>query len=284
VQQLVGDIPAFRTPSGWDPTTPVNIIIATDRSVTLGVGYHSWVVVTEDEDILLQGSVPDDGDLFLMQLYRSELGGVTSGLAVLGTLSRSGLINIDSAMFLCDNASAVLSTNRSLTDSIFHHIEGDHDLVSTIKDLQENWCRGLDITYDWVKGDADDLNRELNRAERLNVIADEHCDIVRQQASGPRIARSSAGLWDSETCAIFIRGCKITSHRKERLTQQLLDGDLQAYLEKKEHWSAQHFESIDWTNYSSAFKILSKGRQTAVAKATHNLWHTGTRHQQYFVD
>jgi hypothetical protein len=32
--------------------------------------------------------------------------------------------------------------------------------------------RGLDIIYEWVKGHADDLNRELNRAERLNVIAD----------------------------------------------------------------------------------------------------------------
>jgi hypothetical protein len=97
---------------------------------------------------------------------------VAAGLVVLGTLSRSGLINIASATFLCDNESSVLSTNRPLTDSIFHRIEGDHDLVSTIKDLQENWCRGLEIMYDWVKGHADDLNRELNRAERLNVIAD----------------------------------------------------------------------------------------------------------------
>jgi hypothetical protein len=47
---------------------------------------------------------------------------------------------------------------------------------------------------------------------------------------------------------------------------------------------AKHFESIDWTNYSSTFKRLSKGRQTAVAKATHNIWHTRTRHQQYFQD
>jgi hypothetical protein len=132
-----------------------------------------------------------------MQSYRSELGGVAAGLAVLGTLSRSGLINIASATFLCDNESAVLSTNRLLTDSIFHRIEGDHDFISTIKDLQENWCRGLDITYDWVKGHADDLNRELNRVERLNVIADKQCAIVRQQASGPRSARSSTGLWDS---------------------------------------------------------------------------------------
>jgi hypothetical protein len=159
IQRFVGDIPTLRTPSGWDPTIPLNIIIATDGSVKLGVGYHSWIVATEDEDILLQGGGPDDGNLFLMQSYRSELGGVAAGLAVLRTLSRSGLIKIASTTFLCDNASAILSSNRPLTDSIFHWIEGDHDLVSTFKDLQETWCRGMDIKYEWVKGHADDLNR-----------------------------------------------------------------------------------------------------------------------------
>jgi hypothetical protein len=84
---------------------------------------------------------------------------VEAGLAVLRTLIRSGLINIASTTFLCDNASAIFSANRPLTDSIFHRIEGDHDLVSTIKDLQENWCRGMDVAYKWVKGHADDLNR-----------------------------------------------------------------------------------------------------------------------------
>jgi hypothetical protein len=57
---------------------------------------------------------------------------------------------------------------------------------------------------------------------------------------------------------------------------------LRAYLEKKELWITHQFESIDWTNYRSAFKRISKGRQTAVAKATHNQWHTRTRHQQFF--
>jgi hypothetical protein len=196
--------------------------------VTLGVGYHSWIVATAEEDILLQGDGPDDGDLFLMHSYRSDLGGVAAGLAVLETLSRSGLINIASTTFLCDNASAILSANRPLTDSIFLRIEGYRDLVSTIKDLQENWCCGLDITYEWFKGHADDLNRELTRAERLNVIADEQCDLVWQHASGPRSARSSEVIWDSETCALFIRGSKIMSRMKERLTQQLLDTDLRA--------------------------------------------------------
>jgi hypothetical protein len=71
VQRLVRYIPTLRTPTGWDATTPVNIIIATDGSVTLGVGYHSWFITTEDEYILLQGGGPDYSHLFLMQSYRS---------------------------------------------------------------------------------------------------------------------------------------------------------------------------------------------------------------------
>jgi hypothetical protein len=98
---------------------------------------------------------------------------VAAGLTVIRTLSRSGLINIASTTLLCDNSSAILSANMPLTDIIFHRLEGDHDLISTIKDLQENWCRGMDITYEWVKGHVDDLNLELTQAERRNVIADE---------------------------------------------------------------------------------------------------------------
>jgi hypothetical protein len=64
---------------------------------------------------------------------------------------------------------------------------------------------------------------------------------------------------------------EITSRMKERLTQHLIDRDLRSYLMEKEHWNPHHFESIDWTNYSAVFKRLSKGRQIAVAKATHNL-------------
>jgi hypothetical protein len=55
VQRLVRNIPELRTPTGWDPATPVDIIIATDGSVTFGVGYHSWVI-----------AAADDGNLFLV--------------------------------------------------------------------------------------------------------------------------------------------------------------------------------------------------------------------------
>jgi hypothetical protein len=68
---------------------------------------------------------------------------------------------------------------------------------------------------------------------------------------------------------------------KERLTQKLLDVNLRAYLEKKELWSAQHFESIYWTNCSSVFKRLPKGGKQR-QRRQHNIWYTWTSHQQYF--
>jgi hypothetical protein len=66
----------------------VDLIIATDGSVLSGVGCHSWLIAMETEDILLAGGGPDNGPGRYMTSYRSELGGIIAGLAVLGTLLR----------------------------------------------------------------------------------------------------------------------------------------------------------------------------------------------------
>jgi hypothetical protein len=84
-----------------------------------------------------------------------------------------------------------------------------------------------------VKGHADKLEREPDKYERLNIMADEICDEIRAETTGITGARGSCSMWSSETCALFIRGVKITSHMKERLTRQLIDGDMQTYLMEK---------------------------------------------------
>jgi hypothetical protein len=78
----MGDLPDFQEPAGWDCTEPQYIIIATHGSVLFRVGYHSWLVATTTEDILLAGGGPDDGPQNLMISYRSELGGIAAGLGV----------------------------------------------------------------------------------------------------------------------------------------------------------------------------------------------------------
>jgi hypothetical protein len=70
-------IPELHIPDEMDLTVDQDIIVATDGSVVFGVGYHSWVVATDTEQVLLMGGGPDDGYQFLMTSYRSELGGIS---------------------------------------------------------------------------------------------------------------------------------------------------------------------------------------------------------------
>jgi hypothetical protein len=143
---------------------------------------------------------------------------------------------VKSVKFVCDNEAVIKACKRKRTQTVVHRIEGDHELISTIHYLQEHWCQDMEVHYEWVKLHADDLNRDQAKLERMNILADELCDVIRETARGPFGARPNCGLWPSKRCALFIRGVKVASNWKESLTQQLLDGDLQEYLMQKGKW------------------------------------------------
>jgi hypothetical protein len=201
------------------------------------------------------GGGPDDGGQLLITSYRSEPGGISCGLAVIDTLVRSGKIKVKTVNFVCDNEPAIKACRRKRTQSVFHRIEGDHDLISTIHFLQEHWCPYTDIYYEWVKQrHAYELNRDPTKFERVNIVADELCDVIRETSRGPFASRPNCGLWRSERCALFIRGVKVTSNWKDRLTHQLLDGDLHEYLMQKEQWTTHAFNNICWKRNETASK------------------------------
>jgi hypothetical protein len=196
IQQLTGDIPALPTPPPFDFDEPVDLLIATDGSVLFGVGYRGWVLATKEETILLCGGGPDDGIQSLMTSYRSELGGLVDGIAVLGTLFRSGAMNIRSIRFIYDNESAVTAARRPKSESIFHNTTCDWDLIATIQDLIVRWCKGITLSFHWVKGNADRIDRPLTRDERLNIEADIQADVIRAQTRGTIAARPNCPHWD----------------------------------------------------------------------------------------
>jgi hypothetical protein len=131
IQRLVGNITDIEVPNGMGVTEEQDSIVATnlDGSVVFGVSYHSWVVSTDNKQVLLTGGGPDDGDQYIMTSYRSELGGIVIGLAVSGTLVRSGKIKVKSVKLVCDNEAAIEACKRKRTPSVFHRTEGDHDLI-----------------------------------------------------------------------------------------------------------------------------------------------------------
>jgi hypothetical protein len=120
-----------------------------------------------------------------------------------------------------------------VTQSIFRRLESDYDMISKMKFLQGNWCKDYEITYEWVKGHADRGNEEPNKEERLNIEADALCDIIRNEATGPLAARGNWALRESEVCALFIMGTKITSKMKGQLKSQVHDKSMRKYLTKR---------------------------------------------------
>jgi hypothetical protein len=156
-----------------------------------------------------------------MTSYRSELGGMVAGLAVLGTLFRSGDLNIRSIRFICDNGSAVTAARRPKSESILHNTRCDWDLIATIQDLIVRWCKGISLSFHWVKGHTDRIDRPLTRDERLNIEADMQADIIGAQARGPLAARPNCPHWDIEAASLFKQGSKVTSDMKNPVTNEL---------------------------------------------------------------
>jgi hypothetical protein len=271
VQRLLGHIPPPQLPNTWDAATPVDIIIVTYGSVLFGVGSHIWILALDNEEIITSGGEPDDGVIAYMTLYRSNLGGTIAGLAAIGMLHRSGVVCLRHIKFVCDNSAAIISEKRTGTQIIFHRLESDYDMISTMKFLQENWCKDYEITFEWVKGHADRGNEEPNKEERLNIEVDALCDVIRSEATGPLAARGNCALRESEVCALFIVGRKITSKMKGQLQSQVHDKSMRKYLIQREIWTDRQFEGIDWTSDGTAFRRMGRSRQTVITKACHNL-------------
>jgi hypothetical protein len=282
VRRLVRNIPELDLPADFNCTEPTDQIIATDGSVLFGVRYHSWLIATKTEQVILRGGGPDNGSPTYMTSYRSELGGICAGLAAIGVLARSSRINLRSVRMVCDNEAAIKRCNQKLTASIYQNTEYDWDLLKTYHTLREECCRDIPTKVQWVKGHADREGRDLTRDERLNILADLLSDTTRANARGPYVARHNCPHWPVEKATLFIEGPKVTSGMKQQLASHLSDGKLHNYIIDKEKWSQYTFDSVAWSEYETAFKGLSKNRQVNISKACFNLWHTGRKNMRYY--
>jgi hypothetical protein len=282
VQSLVGNIPPPQLPNAGYATAPVDIILATDVAVMFAVIYHRWILTIDNEEIITSGGRPEDGSSAYMASYISDLGGMVAGLAAIGILHRSGLVCLWHINFMCNNSAAIIAAKRKVTQSIFHRLESDYDMISTMKFLPGNWCKDYDITYEWVNGHTDHGNEEPNKEERLSIEADALCDVIPNEATVPLAARGNYALRESEGCTLFIMGSKTTSKMKGQLQSQVHDKSMRTYLIQREMLTDRQFEGIDWISYGTAFRRVGRSRQTAIAKACHSLCHTSTKHNQYY--
>jgi hypothetical protein len=70
----------------------------------------------------------------------------------------------------------VTAARRPKSESIFHNTRCDWDLIATIQELIVRWCKVIALSYQWVRGQADQIDLPLTRDERLNIEADMQAD------------------------------------------------------------------------------------------------------------
>jgi hypothetical protein len=122
---------------------------------------------------------------------------------------------------------------RPKSESIFHNTRCDWDLIATIQDLIIRWCKGIALSFHWVKGHAYRIYRPLTRDERLNIEADIQADAIRAQARGLLAARPNCPHWDIEAASLLIQGSKVTIDMKNQLTSHMHDDNIRSLLIQK---------------------------------------------------
>jgi hypothetical protein len=154
--------------------------------------------------------------------------------------------------------------------------------IAMIQDLIFRWCKGIALSFHWVKGHADRIDRPLTRDERLNIEADIQADVIRAQARGTIAARPNCPHWGIEAASLFIQGSKVTSDMNNQLISQVHDDNMRSLLMQKESWSIQIFDAIDWNSSERTLRRLSKNRQMNVVKLCHTYCHTDSRHVRFY--
>jgi hypothetical protein len=56
---------------------------------------------------------------------------------------------------------AYIGTKYTYGAEIRWSLERDYDIIATIKYLEKEWCRDIDVLYSWVKGHTDRLDQPL---------------------------------------------------------------------------------------------------------------------------
>jgi hypothetical protein len=99
------------------------------------------------------------------------------------------------------------------------------------------------------------------------MAVDLQADKTRSDTRGPTAERPACVHWDIKVASLSLRGGKLTGKYKEQLKTKLHKKAVTTFIEEKESWSQQTFDTVSWSACGTAFKRLSKNREINVSKA-----------------
>jgi hypothetical protein len=109
---------------------------------------------------------------------------------------------------------------------------------------------------------------DLTRPEQLNVQADHRATAALDEL---READTKTAFYPIPTCRGYLCDSTgyVTSHEIRTLRTDLTEYELREYLQRRNDWSKEVYDSISWPAYRSASAGLTDSLRTFVVKFSH---------------
>jgi hypothetical protein len=155
-------------------------------------------------------------------------------------------------------------------------LKPDHDVIMTLSEVREKLPFKLISVY--VRGHQDDKRDydDLTRPEQLNVLADHRASTALQDLC---VAGQPTRFYPLPACRGYLRDTSgdILNREQRTLRTEFPGCELRAYLQKRNNWTDQVYDSISWPVYRSATALLTDSVWTFVVKLSSSSLPVGVR-------
>ena len=236
----------------------------------------------EDDRLAITGGGPTSGDPDTISSLRPEHSGTLAGTIWIWLLGIKHNITAGGARSGIDNSAVItrLSSGNDTDGQAIHALATDFDLwqehMTVSSTLQTK------ITFFHVKGHQDDMHTKhgiegpLTRDAHWNIAMDKLAESFRLPHPTPvnTVFRSSrAALVYNSQALVTKVGRKIRDLRHS--------ANLRQYIQEKEQWDDDIFDSVDWPAFEACLKRLNVHKRINVTKYIFNWQNTGRQKQLF---
>ena len=262
-----------------------NASLFSDGTVETGCGAHAYTLRTpcDNPAKAIKGAAPTSGDPETISSLRTEHFGALAGIVWTWILVKKFGIQRGGVNGAIDNLTVVNRLNTGIDDHENHkqHLSTDIDVWrETEKILAE-----LPTTFSFrhVKGHQDNMHKlgiqgPLTRDAFWNVQMDRDAEAAR--LTDPM---ETEAVFGSSPATFYHDGKPVHTKIGRKIRSIRLDQPLRQYIQQKEQWDDETFETVDWKAFDASMNKLSIHKRINIAKYVFNWQNTG-RQKQLFED
>jgi hypothetical protein len=177
-----------------------------------------------------------------------------------------------SVLIVCDNKGAIEhATPKDYKPSAIRANHNDYDLVAEIHSAIK--ASGLRIKLQWVKGHQDrnaPPGKILTQEAQLNIIADSLAsEYIKELNNLPAPLVQTPTMLPSTNARLLLGRSPITSNHKLHIRTASNLPALQAYILRRNDWTRETWDSIEWDSHTRALSKLSWAKRNTITKFLH---------------